>query len=185
MKVLGVQGSMACLWGASARPRASLARRVVLVQALFDEPAHLLVLHTRQRVAVGTQSFVAAAEPAEHVGTGKVERYVVLQSAGGCEAVEQLQSLERACSERDRNRAVQLDDGGSLVAQELVVEHTELGPIGRCGGWGLGVDGGDRTLDLIRAGAPHAERLLDERGALFDLGAVPLRSILILEQDEI
>src|SRR5688572_14104200 len=47
------------------------------------------------------------------------------------------------------------------------------------------MDRRDCTLDLIRAGPPHEERLLDELTTLVDLGTVPLGPILIPEQHEI
>jgi hypothetical protein len=87
----------------------------------------------------------------------------VVQGARALDAVEQLDGDQWARSERDRHRAIQLDDGGSLVAEQLIVEEDELPPVRGRSLRGLGMDRRDRALDLIRTRPPLAERLLTDR----------------------
>src|SRR5262245_20180005 len=156
-----------------------------VVRPLLDEPANPLVLSERQRAPVALPRFVAAAEPTKQIGASKVERRVLLQGAATLDALEQFQGLDRADREGDGHGPIQLDDGRAFVPQQLIVQDGNLAPIrvrrGRC----FRMDRRDRTLDLVGAGPPHAERLLDEPNALLDLGSLPSRPILILEQHEI
>src|SRR5262249_41781536 len=134
----------------------------IALQALLDEPPDLLVLDAWQRVAVGLERLVVAAEPAKHVGACEVERQGGFEDPRALDAVQELEGLGWAGSERDGHGAIQLDDGRLLVAEQLIVQHAYLPPIRGRRGRSLGMDGRDRTLDLIRSRPTHAERLLDE-----------------------
>src|SRR5262249_53008647 len=43
----------------------------------------------------------------------------------------------------------------------------------------------DRGLDLVRPGPAEAQRPIEVRLALVDLGAIPARTVLVLEQNEL
>ena len=49
----------------------------------------------------------------------------------------------------------------------------------------LGMQGGDRRLDLVAARAPEPQRAVQHAHALGDLGPVPARAILVGEQDQL
>src|SRR5215471_4643571 len=155
------------------------------VQPQLDEPTNLLVLSERERAPVTSLCFVAAAEATKHVSASEVERRVLFQGPGALDALEECQALDRAYREGDGNGPIQLDDGRAFVVQELIVQDSNLAPIcvrcSRC----LSMDRGDRALDLIGAGPPHAERLFYEPNALLDLRAFPFGPILILEQHQV
>ena len=62
---------------------------------------------------------------------------------------------------------------------EHLVEDVDLGPVGRVGRLGLGVDRGDRGLELEGTDRSLGQGGLDEGHALGDEAAVPERSVLL------
>jgi hypothetical protein len=66
---------------------------------------------------------------------------------------------------------------------ELVVEGDDLGPVGCCGGGGVGVGGGDGRLDLERAGLVAAQAGAHEGVSFGDEYAFPLRAVLVGQAD--
>ena len=69
------------------------------------------------------------------------------------------------------------------MPQQQVVEPDDLRPVGRGRFRGPGVDGSDCRLHRIRAHAAGVERAADQPRAFRDLGLVPERSVLVIEQD--
>src|SRR5262249_27873916 len=109
------------------------------------------------------------------------ERAVAFETADTLDAVEQAEAEFRTRCEGDGNRSIQLDHGGRVAAEELVVQEHNLRPVGFSRGRSLGVDSGDRRLDLIGRRTLHAERAFDQTNALFDFGALPASTVLVLE----
>ena len=68
--------------------------------------------------------------------------------------------------------------------EQDVVEREDLRPVGVLGASRLGVDGGDRRLQLVRADGAGRQRGGDERQPLGDLVRVPERAVLLLERHE-
>ena len=84
-----------------------------------------------------------------------------------------------------------VEDGGGLVVlrvvaegDQVVVPGEDLRPIGRRRRRRVGVERGDRGLDLVAPRAFLGERALQDGDALGDLDAVPQRAILLVERDE-
>ena len=69
--------------------------------------------------------------------------------------------------------------GVGHVRQQLVVELHDLRPVGGLGRGRVGVHGGDRRLDLVRARHVAAQAGAHEGVALVDQCAVPQRAVLI------
>ena len=83
--------------------------------------------------------------------------------------VDEREAVLRALGHRHRDRAVQLDDRRGRELEQPAVEEGDLAPVGL----GLGVQGGDRGLELVRAGHAQRERPLERGAALLDLAVVP------------
>ena len=79
----------------------------------------------------------------------------------------------RAVHHGDRDGVVQRHDRVALDLQQELVQGQDLRPVGRLGGRRLVVHGGDRRLQLVRAGRAAAEHAADQRHAFFDAGGVP------------
>src|SRR5581483_634259 len=103
--------------------------------------------------------FRVAAEAAQQVGADGVEQVVAVQ----VQFVDQVERAARAVDLGDRDRAVQRDDWGGRVREQLVVEREDLGPVGVRGGRCVAVHRVDRRLDLVRAGLVPAQALPDQR----------------------
>ncbi len=86
---------------------------------------------------------------------------------------------------RDGDRPVQLDHRGGREAVQFAVQRGDLAPVRGLGCPRLVVNGRDGRLELVRTGSAHPQGTLDERSPLLDLPAVPLRSILVGEQDQV
>ena len=89
----------------------------------------------------------------------------------------------------DRDRAA--EHGGGVLAHrvvgegdEVVVPGEDLRPVGLLGACRVVVQGGDRRLDLVAAGALNGERRLQDAYALGDLAGVPPAAVLPVEGDD-
>src|SRR5262249_40367893 len=130
-----------------------------------------------ERPAVGLARLRGAAGAAEETATGGVIVHV------GVEAVDPLDGGQAdlgPLGHRERDRAVELDHRRRLMAEELVVQEDDLRPVAllTC------VTGGDRGLELVGARCSAAQRGVDERAALLDLGGVPPSPVLVLQQHD-
>ena len=75
--------------------------------------------------------------------------------------------------------------GEGCRAQKLAVELCDLGPVRLLCAHRLGVDGGDRGLERVEAGAAAHEGRPSQRDAFPDRLAVPEAAILVLEQHDL
>ena len=89
----------------------------------------------------------------------------------------------------DRDRAT--EHGGGVLAHrvvgegdEVVVPGEDLRPVGLLGAGRVGVQGGDRGLDLVAPRALNGERRLQDAHALGDLAGVPQATVLPVERDD-
>ena len=89
----------------------------------------------------------------------------------------------------DRDRAA--EHGGGVLAHrvvgegdEVVVPGEDLRPVGLLGAGRVVVQGGDRGLDLVAAGALNGQRRLQDAHALGDLAGVPQAAVLVVERDD-
>ena len=83
----------------------------------------------------------------------------------------------------DRDGAVEIDDRAGSQLGELVVERDDLCPVGRRRGGGVGVDGGDGGVDLIRAGLVASKTCPHQLMPFGDEVAVPQVAVLVGESD--
>jgi hypothetical protein len=109
-----------------------------------------------------------------------VEAVRALEALLGVEAVEDLQPLDRPAHHRDRDRAVEGDDGSRCHVLEDVVQREDPRPIGRVGARRLVVQRRDRGLDPVRADR-RSRRALEHRARLGDQRGIPPRAVLIGE----
>jgi hypothetical protein len=84
---------------------------------------------------------------------------------------------------RDRDGSVKRDHRPRRDALEDLVDGKDLPPVGLPRAWRLVVDRGDRGLKVGTSRLAR-QRLLDQRDALGDLGAVPQRAVLLGQRDE-
>ena len=113
-------------------------------------------------------------------------REVILAEIAAIEdRLDERESGGSAVAHRDSDRAIQLDHRRWFEAHEHIVEAHDLPPVRRRGVRCLGVDGGNRGLQRVRTDLPRRQRALHKRPALVDLSAVPERSILRLEQNQL
>ena len=123
------------------------------------------------------------ADAPQEVGARGVQVHVVVEPL---DSVDRVEPGLRALRHRDRDGAVQLDDGRGLRPQQPVVEVADPRPAGVLGAARGRVLDGDRRLQRVRAGrarrrrAARAERPPGQRDALGDLLAVPARAVLVL-----
>ena len=77
------------------------------------------------------------------------------------------------------------DDGAGAEREQDVVELDDLSPVGRCGSWGVGVDGGDCRLHLVRPWPVRGEARPHDVMPFVDQVAVPPVTVLIGEEYEV
>src|SRR6266516_1739541 len=94
---------------------------------------------------------VQAAELGQEVAADAWQEVVTLQRRVRGERVDELQARGRAERHRERDRAVQLHDGGWRELGERLVERRDARPVRLLGGPCPPVTGGDRGLQRIRA----------------------------------
>jgi hypothetical protein len=126
----------------------------------------------RERTLVGVDR--RDAEPAQEVRARGVQEVVVVEAL---DRVREGEPFRRPVSHRHCNGAIQLDDRGRREVEEAAVEECDLAPVRLL----LRVEGGDRSLQLLRPRHPQHERALERQAALRDLVVVPQRAVLILE----
>src|ERR1700744_1300235 len=132
---------------------------------------------------VGGCRFFGPAEATEEVGAGGVEQVISGQVAL-VQRVELVEGGGGACDLGQGDAAVEGDDRGGGDGQELVVEGEDLAPVGGGGHRGVGVDGGDRGLELVGAGAVAAQAGPDQVVAFGDQGPVPAVAVLVGQADQ-
>ncbi len=76
-------------------------------------------------------------------------------------------------------------DRGGGDDEQLIVERDHPAPVGRPDRGGVAVHGGDRGLDLVRAGPAQLQAAADEGLSLADQVSVPERAVLRGERDQI
>jgi hypothetical protein len=82
------------------------------------------------------------------------------------------------------DRPVEQHYRGRRQILEAVVEQADLPPVGLLVVARLGVQGGDRGLDLVRPRPSHDHRAVEQRRRLGREPAVPARTVLVLQADE-
>src|SRR6266540_2507927 len=102
-------------------------------EAPLQEPALRLVGYERESAPVGLGGFFEAAELLEEVRPGGGEEMVRGEDAALLQTVQEPQALFRSLRLRDRDGAVQLDDGRRIESQEDAVERRNLAPVGLFG----------------------------------------------------
>src|SRR5207244_12775058 len=117
----------------------------------FEEPALEGLVREQQGLPISRRSLVQPAEAPKQIRSRRMEEVIALEPL---DPLHQLEAALRTVGERDRHRAVQLDDRRGLAGREDAVETRDLAPIGL----GLRVQGGDRRLHLIRARAASGKR---------------------------
>jgi hypothetical protein len=88
--------------------------------------------------AVVRQSIRRPAEAAEEVGARDVQQVVLPEVRVEVEGVEEGEARIRALRERDRDRAVEVDDRCRRHPAEVLVESHDAGEVGGGGGRGEG-----------------------------------------------
>ncbi len=100
------------------------------------------------------------------------------------EAIDEIEPALRPERHADRDRAVELHDRRRRDLGELDVQRGDAHPIGVFGAARACVAGGDRGLQLIRAaGAAELFRAFKRGKATLDEQPVPMRTVLIEQQD--
>ena len=79
---------------------------------------------------------------------------------------------------------VEAYDGAAGQRQQLVVPLHDLHPVGLLGGACVGVERGDRGLQLELAALLEREGALQDQYALLDQGAVPAAAVLVGERHQ-
>ena len=100
------------------------------------------------------------------------------------EAIDPGQALLRAARHRQRHGRVELDHRARLLVQQAGVERRDLLPVGGVRLLGLGMERGDRRLQLVRAATPPSQRRLQRRHALGDRVPLPAAAVLLLERHQ-
>src|SRR5207302_9403910 len=125
-------------------------------QPALEQAAFGVVLHERQRPAVGVASLGRAPEAAQQLCSRRVEVAVVLERLAR-EAVDDLEPDRGPLVLGQRDRSAQLDDRRVRQAAELAVEGGDLGPVTRL----LGMQGRDCGLDDVRTATVERERVVE------------------------
>src|SRR5689334_25078980 len=98
---------------------------------------------------------------------------VVPQVTASENRVDQLDAVLRAITHCNGRRAIQLDDGRWVGAQQQVVENDDLRPVGVVRRRSLRVHRGDRGLQRVWSESARRERALDQSSALGDQTLIP------------
>src|SRR6266851_3231342 len=124
-----------------------------------------------------------AAELGQQITAHARQQVIAPQRRLRSERVHQLEARRRTGRHRDRDCAVQLDDGRRRDLEQLLVEPRDTGPVGLPGGGRPRVTSGDRGLQRVRAGlAAQLAGTLERGEAAADEQAIPAGAILIEEQ---
>src|SRR4029077_14056919 len=118
---------------------------------------------------------VLAAEASEQVSPDGVVGVVWLE----LEILDRLEGGGRACDLGQRDRAIERHYRCRRPREQLVIEGKDLCPFRLLGARGVGVDGIDRGLNLVRAGLIAAQARAYEVMALGDQPLIPERPVLI------
>src|SRR5215217_6977492 len=109
-----------------------------------------------------------------------MERVVALE----LELVDQLERGSGPLDLADRDRAVEGYDRRRGKREQLVVQGEDLRPVGVLESRGVGVDGVDSRLELIRARLVATNAPAYDRLTLLDQCPIPATAVLLGEQDE-
>jgi hypothetical protein len=100
---------------------------------------------------VGLPGFERSPEPPVQVCSGGVRQAVIGELAPCQDGIDQIKARYRPVPHRHRDGTVQFDNGGWIDVKQNIVQVDDLGPIGRFGARGIGMDGGDDGLQRLRA----------------------------------
>jgi hypothetical protein len=141
------------------------------------------VVGQRNRPPIGRPGPVDVARTVEQLRPAGVQGLVAGEAVVVFERREQFEPRVGAVDVSDGDGAVDGDDGRRVDLLESPVERRDLGPIclrdRRC----LRVDGGDRGLQLVRAGAAQPHGPVEDGDALAEQGGVPTGAVLRVEAD--
>ncbi len=132
------------------------------------------------RPPVGEDRLVGPAEPGEELGARRVEEMVAVE----IDIAQRGQTGSGPAQLRHGDGAVQRDHGIGPRDQQHVVEGDDLGPVGRLGDLGVGVDRRDRGLDPVLPGPIVVEEAAHQCVTLPDLRPIPEPAVLIGESNE-
>ena len=157
---------------------------VQFCQTAFQEAALRSLPGEFERTLVGRHSFREATESATQISTRGVREIIFAQVAARKEGVDQRDSRRRAVAHSDGRGPVELHHGRIFDAQQHVVKSHDLPPVGRRGGCGFGVDGGDCGLQRVRPKSSRSQGPFHQCGPLANLFVIPQGAVLLVEQQQ-
>ena len=130
-----------------------------------------------QRAGVGGTRIRVATDAAQQLGARGVEVVVAVE----VELDRSDPAHVRVAGLRNRDRAVERDDGRAGQSRQRSVERRDLRPVARL----IGVQRRDRRLDGVWAVTEETQRPVEREAAGVDLVRVPPRRVLVGQQDEL
>src|SRR6266853_471311 len=154
--------------------------------AIEQELALARVAGERRRALELRAGLLGAAEPHEEVPAHRRQEVIALESRLGSQRIDEGQPFRRTEGHGDRDRAVQLHDGGRRGLGERVVERRDACPVRLRRGVRSRVTGGDRALQRIGAEG-SAQRLgaLERGETAAHEQVIPARAVLVEKQDRL
>ena len=137
----------------SARRRRRYAR---------STPFALRAMAARYALAASSR----ASRAAQQVGARGVQQVIPRRRPDADDGIDERETVLGRPRHADGDRAVELDDRRRINARQLAVQ-ARRSAASRCSSArsALGVQRGDRGLQLVRAGAAHPQHALDDRAA--------------------
>ena len=117
-------------------------------------------------LAVASRAASASPAISSRCARTAARRWWPASRSSASSVAEQVQPGLRAVDHRHRDGAVERDHRVRRDPLEQLVEREDLRPVGVLGARRLGVHGGDRRLELVRAERRRASALGDQRDAL-------------------
>src|SRR5437667_4019111 len=151
--------------------------------ALEEQLALPCVPGERCRALALRPCFVETAELRQEVAAHARQEVVAPEGRLRGQRIDELEARCRTECHRDRDRAIQLDDGGGREPGERLVELRDTRPVGLRRRTRSCVTGGDRGLQRVRP-LRAAERLgpLERHETTTDEDVIPARPVLIEQQ---
>src|SRR5262249_23820503 len=130
-------------------------------------------------------SLSGPAEPAAQLCTSGMRQVIICQFAMFQQRVDVRQTSRWTIALGNCHGAIEMDNRRRLNSYQSVVKRNNLPPVGGSGRFRLRMNGGNCSLQCVRAEAAGHQGFLHQCHSLRDLRAVPKRAVLILQQNQL
>ena len=124
------------------------------------------------------------AKPAEQVSAGEMKLRPAAKLGMAADGIQDDEARGRPFRHGDRDGPVRLHHRRGLVAEQFPVQRRDFPPVGLCRRTAGGVAGGDRRVQLVRAGPACPQGAYQQLLTLADHRGIPLAAVLVGQQHQ-